>query len=72
MRRSFVIDYLLNLSEHDLCWVASDFLLAPVIGYDVALQWVNGLSDNEVKRIWSHMEGEYKLSPLVQSQMEGE
>ena len=55
--RSAVTDYLLSLSEKDLCWVAFDFLEEPVIDYDVALQWVDGLSDHEVKTIWSDMEG---------------
>ena len=53
--RSEVTDYLLNLSEHDLCLVSSDFLDAPMIDYSVALKWVDGLSDYEVEMIWELM-----------------
>ena len=57
--RSAVTDYLLNLKVNDLITVAVDYL-----GWDrddvteeVAFQWVEGLSDAEVKSIHTKMEG---------------
>ena len=57
--RSAVTDYLLNLKVNDLITVAVDYL-----GWDrddvteeVAFQWVEGLSDTEVKSIHTKMEG---------------
>ena len=58
--RSAVTDYLLNLTENDLIEIAADFLgwEPDDINFDTALQWVDGLSDDEVETIWTEMEGE--------------
>ena len=52
------VDYLLNLEEDDLIEIAADFLgwEPGDINYDFALRWVDGLSEFEVKTIWSQME----------------
>ena len=52
--RSAVTDYLLNLKMYDLITIAVDYL-----GWteEVALQWVDFLSDTEVSSIHNEMEG---------------
>ena len=57
--RNAVTDYLLNLEASDLVKIAADFLgWAPVdINYDTALEWVDGLSNDEVEAVWKEMEG---------------
>ena len=57
--RSAVTDYLLSLTSDDLVEIAADFLGwdHDDINLDTAIQWVDGLADDEVKTIWSEMEG---------------
>ena len=60
--RSTVTDYLLNLEENDLVKIAAEFMgwepddIDPPFFYNTALEWVDGLSDDEVKTIWAEME----------------
>ena len=58
--KNAVTDYLLNLTDDDLIKIAADFLGWDhwLIDFDTALQWVDGLADDEVKTIWAEMEGE--------------
>ena len=56
--RNAVTDYLLNLEAADLVKIAADFLgwVPDDINYDTALEWVDGLSNDEVETIWKEME----------------
>ena len=58
--RSAVTNYLLNLTSGDLANIAADFLGQEHddVNLDTAIQWVDGLSDDEVKEIWAEMVGE--------------
>ena len=57
--RSAVTDYLLNLKMYDLITIAVDYLgwNRDDVTEEVALQWVDFLSDTEVSSIHNEMEG---------------
>ena len=57
--RSAVTDYLLNLKMYDLITIAVDYLgwNRDDVTEEVALQWVDFLSDTEVSSIHKEMEG---------------
>ena len=58
--KSAVIDYLMNLEEDELIGTAAAFLGYDYseVDYDVALQWVDGLSDTEIAKINTQMGGD--------------
>ena len=57
--KNAVTDYLLSLTSGDLIEIAADFLgwEPDDINLDTAIQWVDGLADDEVETIWAEMEG---------------
>jgi len=58
--RNAVRDYLFNLSEDDLIGIAADFLGEDPddINYEYAMEWVEGLSTDEVEEIYTQMTGD--------------
>ena len=58
-KKPMVLDYLLNHNDDDLIHIAADFLGFEIddVNHDTALQWGDGLCDDEINEIHSEMNG---------------
>ena len=61
--RQVVTDYLLGLPEDELIQIVSEYLSfdPPVINYDYAMMWVDGMTEDEVEDIFVEMGGHQVL-----------